>query len=94
MSIKTDDQTLNSDVIFEQVELPKDLVMAISKLEEIEQIIILRGIGLSGEQPESYAEIAKDLNISNDEVEKIKATAIEQLRKNPNIGEALVAYIK
>ena len=53
----------------------------IAKLNLEERVIMRRLYGLNGEDPQSYEEVAKELLMTVEEVEKIETKALRKLRQ-------------
>lgn len=59
---------------------------AIDELPERERHIVERRYGISGDEPASFIELAKDLGISRQRVQQIERKAIERIREHVEVN--------
>ncbi|MFF5993677.1 sigma-70 family RNA polymerase sigma factor [Lysinibacillus sp. KU-BSD001] len=75
-------ELIDNDInIQNEVPLNIDLQNALSKLDELERLIIKYSFGLEGFQCLTQSQIAKMVNISRSHVGRLKKSALEKLRK-------------
>lgn len=62
-------------------DLSKELAAVLSEIPEREQLILRRRFGLGGGDPETLADIAKDLGVTAERVRQLQKAALQRLKK-------------
>lgn len=80
--------------VFESIQegdLGAEIHTALDRLPERERMILVRRYGLGGREPETLAEIAKDLGVTAERVRQLQKAAIERLQ-GPDAMDRLKAF--